>query len=587
MSIKQKRALVALTAAAALVLSACGGGGSDNSSGGSGGSSSKFNAAFDDVYNSSATKGGILKFGHAGDWADSVDPGDTYYGYSWDFLRTYARSLVMFKPAPGKASEELVPDLAESLGKSSEGGKTWTYKIRKGVKFEDGKEVTAEDVKYAIERSFDKGALPHGPTYFDDLLAWPDGYKGAYKSPDANTDSAIETPDEYTIVFHLNAPFAGFDYLAQLPQTAPVPQAEDDGPKYKTHVVSSGPYMWDEYQAGKKYTLKRNPEWDQSTDPNRKALPDGYEIELNMNADDVDNQVISGDLDVDIQGTGVQPAAVSRVLGDPTLKQRADNPTTARLLYTNILSTVKPLDNIDCRKAIMYAMDRTSYQNAVGGQFAGGEIATTVMPPVIPGYEKFDLYPAGDDNKGDLDKAKESLQKCGQPDGFETSIAYRAERPKEKATAEAFQQALDRVGIKLTVKPFPLATYTSESCGLPPFAVKNNLGLCVYGWGADWNDGFGYLSQIVDSRTIRETGGAANLSVRIPEVDTMLDTAVAELDQSKREADWAAIDKRVMEEAEIYPGVYAKSLLVRPKNATNVFVNQAFGYYDYLAMGAK
>jgi peptide/nickel transport system substrate-binding protein len=77
------------------------------------------------------------------------------------------------------------------------------------------------------------------------------------------------------------------------------------------------------------------------------------------------------------------------------------------------------------------------------------------------------------------------------------------------------------------------------------------------------------------------------MNVSVPEVDQMLDAASTELDQTKREAMWGEIDKRVMEEAVIYPGVYAKSLLLRPLNATNVFVNEAFGYYDYLAMGVN
>jgi peptide/nickel transport system substrate-binding protein len=304
-----------------------------------------------------------------------------------------------------------------------------------------------------------------------------------------------------------------------------------------------------------------------------------------MNADDVDNQVISGDKDVDVLGTGVQPAALSRVLGDPTLKARADNPLAARLWYTNLIPTVKPLDDIHCRKAIQYGMDRTSYQAAYGGPFAGGDLATTLLPPVIPGHEDFDLYPAGADSKGDLDQAKSELQQCGQPNGFEVNLGYRAERPKEKATAEAFQQALDRVGIKVNVKPMPEATYSSDTCGNPSYRTQRKIGMCVYGWGADWNDGFGFLSQIVDSRTIRP--GAANMNVDLPEVDQMLDQAMSELDTTKREQDWAAIDKKVMEEALIYPGVYAKAVLVRPKTATNVFVNEAFGYYDYLAMGAQ
>ena len=216
---------------------------------------------------------------------------------------------------------------------------------------------------------------------------------------------------------------------------------------------------------------------------------------------------------------------------------------------------------------------------------AGGDLATTILPPQIPGYEKFDLYPAGE--TGDLDKAKESLEACGQPDGFETSMAFRSDRPKEEATAEAFQQALARVGIKLTLKGYPTATYFSENCGLPPFVVKNNLGLCTNGWGADWNDGFGFLSQIVDSRVIRETGGSSNTSVRIPEVNDMLDQAVNELDQAKRESMWADIDKRVMEEAVIYPGVYAKSVLLRGQGLTNVFVNDSYGMYDYMSMGVQ
>jgi peptide/nickel transport system substrate-binding protein len=77
------------------------------------------------------------------------------------------------------------------------------------------------------------------------------------------------------------------------------------------------------------------------------------------------------------------------------------------------------------------------------------------------------------------------------------------------------------------------------------------------------------------------------MNVRDPEVDKMLDAASVELDQAKREAMWGAIDKKVMEDAVIYPGIYSKSLLVRPKSATNVFVNEAFGYYDYLAMGVQ
>lgn len=581
--IRKSRVLVAATAVLALGLTAaCGG--NDDSSSDTSSAKPEFNGAITKVFNPSDKKGGIIRLANAGDW-DSLDPGETYYGYSWNFLRLYGRSLLTFKTQPGEVGNELTPDLAEGLGVPSDDGKTWTYKIRAGIKYEDGTVIKSADVKYAVLRSIDKETFPNGPAYFEQFLNLPAGYKGPYKSKGVNTDSAITTPDDTTVVFHLKAPFGGFDYLAQLPQTVPVPEAKDTGAKYKEHVVASGPYMFDQNNLGKNFTLKRNPNWVAASDPIRKALPDGYEVSLNVNADDIDNRLLSGDLDVDVVGTGVQPAALGRVVGDPTLKAQSDNPFISRLWYTSINGTVAPLDNIECRKAIEYAADRTGYQTAYGGPLAGGEIATTLMPPNIPGHQKFDLYPAGADNTGDLDKAKAALTACGQPNGFETNIAYRAERPKEKATAESLQQSLGRVGIKLTLKPYPQGDYFSQYAGNPPFVKKNKIGLATNGWGADWNDGFGFLSQIVDSRVIRETGGSSNTSVRDPEVDKMLDAAIAETDTTKREAAWAAIDKKVMEDAFILPGVYAKSLLIRPKKLSNVFISQAYNMYDYASLG--
>jgi peptide/nickel transport system substrate-binding protein len=107
----------------------------------------------------------------------------------------------------------------------------------------------------------------------------------------------------------------------------------------------------------------------------------------------------------------------------------------------------------------------------------------------------------------------------------------------------------------------------------------------VYGWGADWPDGFGFLSQIVDSRVIRDTGGNSNLSVRDPAVDALVDKAVTTGDDASRQKAWVDVDRKVMEDAYIIPGIWAKGLLYRPPNLTNVFITNGFQMYDYLAMG--
>jgi peptide/nickel transport system substrate-binding protein len=563
------------TALIALMVAACGGPGTGGGSAGS--------ATSGGIHNPSDARGGTLRYSNSGDW-DSLDPADTYYAYSWDFIRNYGRSLVMFRSAPGQQGATLVPDLAESLGRSSDDAKTWTYTLRPGVKFEDGTTVTSKDVKYAVERSLDKATFPNGPTYFNDFLDLQ-GYTSPYADPDPNKLGlkAIETPDDRTIVFRLRKAFSGFDYLATTPATMPVPRAKDTGSKYKEHVVSTGPYMFQTNELGKGFLMVRNPNWDQATDPNRRPLPDRIKVDLNVNADDTDNRLISGDLDVAIEGSGVGPSAQGRILADQRLRANTDSVLVARLWYTAINSDVAPLDNIHCRKAVLYAADRTGYQRAYGGS-TGGEIATNILPPVIPGAKRFDLYPSPD-HRGDIAKAKDELTQCGQPGGFTTGISYRSERPKERAAAEALQQSLARAGIKLEIKPYPLGDYYRLYAGKPDYAKSHGLGLLIHGWGADWPEGFGFISQIVDSRVIRATGGNTNLGVKDPAVDQMLDQALLTLDTAAREQIWVGVDRKVMEDAFILPGVWAKGLLYRPPNLTNVFITDGFQMYDYPALG--
>jgi peptide/nickel transport system substrate-binding protein len=547
----------------------------------------EFNAAVGKVFNPSNVKGGTLRFANSGDW-DSLDPADTYYGYAWDFIQFYGRSLVMFSPKPGPEGNKLVPDLAETLGVPSDGAKTWTYKLRKGLKYDDGTPITSKDVKYDVERSLDKETFPNGPTYFGDFLDLQ-GYTTPYKDSDPNKLGlkAIETPDDQTIVFHLKTAFSGFDYFAMLPATIPVPPAKDTGTKYKEHVVASGPYKFETNELGKKFTLVRNTNWDPASDPNRPALPDKIEVSLGVNAVDIDNRLISGDLDVDVAGTGVQAATQSKILRDDNLKKNADTAALARLWYSSINPDVPPLDNIHCRKAVLLAADHDGYQRAYGGE-VGGDIATSMLPPQIPGATKADPYNFLTKKSGDADAAKAELQQCGQPNGFETNMSYRAERPKEKATAESMQQALAKVGIKLTLKPFPQGDYFKLYAGKPDYAKTNKLGIMTNGWGADWPDGFGFLQQIVDSRVIRASGGNTNLTVKIKDVDDLLDKALETTDTPAREKIWGQIDARVMQEAVVLPGVWAKVLLYRSQNLTNVFVSDGLGgYYQFGSLGVK
>jgi peptide/nickel transport system substrate-binding protein len=584
MNRNKKLGLAALGMATAFGLAACGGTGA---TGPTEPASSQYNAAIGGVVKPSDATGGTITFNNSS-VPDSTDPGNTYYANQWNVIRLYGRSLVTYKSAPGSAGNQIVPDLATSLGQVSADGLTWTYRLKPNIKYEDGTTVTSKDVKYAVERSYAKDVLPNGPGYFSLLLEDPN-YPGPYKdtSPGKLGLTSVDTPNSTTIVFHLQKPFADFDYVVALPQTIPVPPAKDKGANYQLHPVSTGPYKFQSYQLDKQFTLVKNPDWDAATDPNRKQLASKFVFNLNVNADTIDNNLIHGFADVDVAGTGVQAAARSEILSDPQLRKNADNALSGFLWFTYINSKVKPLDNVHCRRAIQYAADKTAYQTAYGGPIAGGQIASTVLTPNIVGYKKFDLYEATIQPHGDLAKARQELSACGQPNGFSTTMAFRSDRPKEKATATAQQEALSRAGIRLTLQGYPSGKYFTNFAGVPNYVHQHDLGLVIGGWAPDWPDGYGMLYYVTAGPAIQEAGNTNISELDNPTVNGLFDKAVATKDASARNQIWSQIDRKVMEEAVILPGVYAKSLLYRNPGLTNVFVHNYYAMYNYSTLGMK
>ena len=175
-----------------------------------------------------------------------------------------------------------------------------------------------------------------------------------------------------------------------------------------------------------------------------------------------------------------------------------------------------PFTNLACRQAVEYAANHVTLQNAYGGPVAGGDIGSTVMPPTVAGYKKFDLYEATTKTQGDPATAKQKLQACGQPNGFSTGIAYRSDRPTETQGAQALQQALSAVGIKATLHGFPTATYYTNFAGVPKYMTSHNIGIAFGGWGADWPDGYGFLSQLVHGKAIVPAGNTNSRDAQRP-----------------------------------------------------------------------
>jgi peptide/nickel transport system substrate-binding protein len=572
----------AVSGITAIALAACGGGSSPSPSP----TSAAYNAAISSVVNPSSAKGGTIVFGNSST-PDSTDPGNTYYAQFWNFDRLYATPLMTYKSCPGTCGLQLVPGLATAPGTVSSDGLTWTYHIKSGMKFSDGTPITSADVKYAIMRTFAKDVLVNGPSYWQVLLAGNAAkYKGPYK--DKNGDlTAIDTPNATTIVFHLAKPFADMNYVAAIPQTAPVPKAKDKGANYQLDPVSSGPYMFQSYQLNKQITLVKNPNWNPALNPQVKQLANKIVVNLNVNANDLDNRLLANDLQVDEAGTGVQSAARAKILSNPNLKANADDPVTGFMWFEYINTKVAPLNNVHCRRAVEYGANKTTLQNAYGGPF-GGDIASTAMPPNIVGFKKFDLYNALSKPGGDVANAKKELAACGHPNGFTTSMAYRSDRPRETQAAQALQAALAPIGIKLTLKGFPSGTYFSNYAGVPAYVHSHDIGIADGGWGADWPDAWGYLYSLVSGKSIVPAGNTNIGELNDPVVNNALDKMQAPgVSQSEKNSLAQQINMQVMKDAVMLPATYSKALLYRPPGLTNVVVQPYYGMYDYGRLGIK
>lgn len=582
-------AAAGLVAALALTASACGGskGGGSSSNGGKAkpAAGAGFNAAVGNVVNASAKTGGTLNLWSSQD-ADSWDPARGYYAFVWNMERFYARTLLAYDSKPGKDGLELVPDLAADKPEISADGKTYTFKLKDGLKFEDGSPITSKDIKYGIERVFAQDVISGGPTYLVQSLDQGQKYPGPYKDKSADKLGlkSVQTPDDQTIIFKLTKADSSFPYLLAMGSASPVPQKLDTGARYGQKPVSSGPYKFESYEPGKSLTLVRNDQWDPKTDPFRKALPEKVTLTITSNADDMDARLLAGTADLDIGQTGVSQDAQIKVLQDSKLKANTDDPFNGFIRYVSLVPKVAPFDNEHCRKAVLYAANPTDLQTARGGPTAGSTYGN-MLPPNILGSDDYDPFNLTQ-GKSQVDKAKDELKQCGKPDGFKTTIAVRNNKDKEVKTAVALQNALKAVGIDAAIDQYD-GKLLSSVVGAPDVVHKKGYGLIVMGWGADYPNGSGFLQPLVDGRFIATNGNNNFAEINDPEINGLFDKAAGETDPAAAADIYKQINHKVVDGAYYLPVVADKALNYRNPRLTNVYVHEAFGMVDFQALGTS
>ncbi|MFD0782591.1 ABC transporter substrate-binding protein [Micromonospora azadirachtae] len=552
---RQVKVGLAAAVAAMLAVSGCGSPSSNNGS--SGGGDSKGietqQAALDPTAKGPAAevpgakKGGVVTV-YSQSTPSTFDPTDIYYVDANAIAKLVMRSPTQFALRNGKPV--LVPDLTD-LGTVSADKLTWTFKLQPGIKYADGSEVKVEDLAYAIKRSFAHDVFANGPTYQMSFFKDGDKYKGPYTDGDAY--SGVETPDASTLVIHLSRPFADLPFYLSFPAFTPIPKAKDTKENYKNNPLATGPYQFDTFTPGTELKLKTNPNWDPKTDPVRHQYPDGFDFKWGGEDPKTQQQVLnSAGEDANALNYGaVDASLIPQLTGDKKVQLiQGDNPCT----YSVQLDTRKiPLE---VRKAIAKAYPYDQVNKAGGLNSYNSEPASTVLPPSVPGYTKYDALPdLSGVGQGDPAGAKALLEAAGKV-GFELSWYYDNTKPIPQQTNQIRVDALKAAGF--TVKPIGVPTAELRA-KIADYDAPVNMGQAPQGWCSDWPSGSSWFPVLFQSHSVSDGTSWGMLSDKA--LDAKIDE-ISNLPADQATAKWGELDKEIMGMYVALPRYYGKLAFV-------------------------
>jgi peptide/nickel transport system substrate-binding protein len=470
---------------------------------------------------------------------DHMDPAQIYNSTEAAITVPILRGLTGYK-IDDKGGAVLVGDLATDAGTMKDGGKTWSFTLKDGVKWEDGSEISMDDVRHTYERLF-ASFITEGPRYLQNWLEGGKGYKGPYGGK--HLDS-IEISGK-TVTFHLNEPRGDFNFTLAMRGYALVSKKHDTKEKYDKRPFSSGPYKIAERKPGKSMTYVRNEHWDPKTDSIRNAYPDKFVFQFGF------QNLASTDRFVSDRGNDqyamsifneVAPERVAQVLTNAKYKQRILTEVDTATYYWPI--NTRRITDPKVRQAINYAWPVRQLQTIRGGA-ATSEIATTIFSPVTPGYHKFDLYGKLQKGGGDPVKAKALLKEAGKV-GQKLVIAYQQSDNSVKQ-AIAIKNALEAAGFTVVNKQVDKSTFYTQISKL-----DNGYDMFAAGWSPDWPAGYSVFFPCWEGSQVMD-GGTNWAQLKNTSVDKAIAAASKIADPDKANKAWGDIDRQIMELAACVP----------------------------------
>jgi ABC-type transport system substrate-binding protein len=415
--------------------------------------------------------------------------------------------------------------------------------LRKDVRFWNGRLVTAADWVYSFERIINPATQAGGASFWMEI-------QGAreYAAGKARHVSGIKANGQFGLRIDLVAPDASFlDVVAMsFGSVVDKNQIARYGNSYaQLHPMGTGPYMFREHQLGRRLILVRNPHY---------FLPhvghvDTIEADIGVSDENSFLRVQRGQNDI----AGLSAAQYLSAMADPTLRPRIAREVQVAVQYITMNTLVKPFDNVLVRRAVEYAIDKQRIVRIISGR---GIVANTFIPPNMPGYGAFNLYPYNPA------RARQLLAQAGYPKGFTTTF-YSDNLGDDPRVSQAIIPMLANVGITAQLRVLDFNTWAKL------VGTKGKVPMAWSPWALDFPDPNDFFEPTLSCESA--VPGTFNEAWYCnPTVDAFAHKLKIMTDRTARLRLYPQLDQMVMRDAPVVP-VYNPILYVLPSAALHHF----------------
>ncbi len=450
--------------------------------------------------------------------------------FAYDTLSTAACRLLYDGLLDYDYEGQMIPGLAAELPAVSDQGRVFRFTLRDGIKFHNGREVTAEDISWSMHRLLSERIGSPGYPFFKSIVGAP-----AYHAGEVDHIEGIVVVDDRTIEFRLDEADQTFLNALAMPFSYPLAREHVEELEQAEGVtavgrnpIGTGPFAFARWERGVQVEFDRFEEY---WAPRARAE---HMIFLeNIQADVASARFRNGDVDI-----VYRPSKVNRLFlreSEAWAPYRAEAPSPA-LYALGLNCELPPFDNVHVRRAVAYAIDRSKFERLDPGRAIA---ATQVLPPMLPPHDP--NLPSR--QVFDLDRAREEMRLAGFPDGLSEPVMLWVRGESEVRVAQFFQQDLKEIGIEIELKMVSFATYLKET-GKPRVAQA-----AFTGWHQDFPDPSNFMDILFHSRSIHPENSENRSFYRNPKLDAILDRARAEVDHEVRLALYAEANEILAEEA--------------------------------------